>query len=81
MFMTIRDLGAFLIIHASLIVSGHVIAINSVDVDSSGVIQVFHVFDSWSEFDGASFSYPNSDSENRFVGLYSKNLNLLSMCC
>lgn len=79
MLVAIRDLGAFLIIHTSLTVSGHVIAINGVDVDGSGIIQAFHVFDSWSEFDGASFSYPNSDSENSFVGLYSKNL-IYSAC-
>ncbi len=79
MLIAIRDSGAFLIIHTSLTVSGHVIAINGVDVDASGVIQAFHVFDSWSEFDGDSFSYANPDNENCFVGLYSKNL-IYSAC-
>lgn len=71
--------GAFLIIHTSLTVSGHVIAIDGVDIDDLGVIQAFHVLDSWSEFDGASFSYPNSDTENSFMGWYSANL-IYSAC-
>ncbi|WP_055076140.1 hypothetical protein [Pseudanabaena sp. 'Roaring Creek'] len=78
MLAAIRDLGAFLIIHTSLTISGHVISINAVDTDDTGIIQNFHVFDSWSEFDGASFSYP-SLAEDCFAGLYSKNL-IYSAC-
>jgi hypothetical protein len=55
------DDGYQLIIHSWLSRSGHVVKISGYEADPKTLSYRFVVDDPWSEFDGASFSYPNPD--------------------
>ena len=61
--------GEFLIIHGWFTGSGHVIAIDGVEIDSSNLSYRFSVRDPWSEFDFNHWSY-DSNSVG-FHGFYS----------
>jgi len=61
--------GEFLIIHGWFTESGHVIAIDGVEVDSSNLSYKFSVRDPWAEFDFARWSYDISGVG--FHGFYS----------
>ena len=61
--------GEFLIIHGWFTGSGHVIAIDGVQVDPSNLSYRFSVRDPWAEFDFASWSYDMGGAG--FHGFYS----------
>jgi len=61
--------GEFLIIHGWFTTSGHVIAIDGVEVDSSNLSYKFSVRDPWAEFNFNNWSYDISGAG--FHGFYS----------
>ncbi len=62
--------GEFLITHGWLSQSGHVIALNGVDIDQANLSYRFHVLDPYAEFMAKSWRYNNAYGYDGFYSSY-----------